>query len=72
MQSEDLVAVRDRVRASWTSGQSCGLFQIAATLRVERLIALHASGRIDIYDAMRLALQTEGAALFLPRLPRIT
>ncbi|MCJ2006743.1 hypothetical protein [Methylobacterium sp. J-092] len=70
MQSEDLVAVRDRVRTSWDS-RSCGLFQIAATLRIERLIALHASGRIDIYDAMRLALQTEGATLFLPRLPRI-
>lgn len=71
MQSKDLVAVLVRVRTSWTSGQSCGIFQIAATLRIERLIALHAHGRIDIYDAMCLALETEAAALFVPRLPRI-
>lgn len=71
MKNEDLVAVRDRVRGSWTSQRSCGLFQIAATLRIERVIALHAHGRIDIYDAMCLALETEACALGLTRLPRI-
>ncbi|MCJ2084209.1 hypothetical protein [Methylobacterium sp. J-090] len=68
MQSEDLHQIRDRVRAAWTSRRVCGLFGIAATLRIERLIALDAHGHIERCDAVRQALEAEAVAYCFPRL----
>lgn len=69
MQSEDLHAIRDRARAAWTSRRVCGLVGIAATLRIERIIALDGAGRIPRSDALRMALEVEALALCFGPLP---
>ena len=66
---EDLQVIRDRTRAAWTTRRVCGLVGIAATLRIERLIALDGAGRIPRSDALRMALETEALALCFPPLP---
>jgi hypothetical protein len=69
MQSEDLHAVRDRIRGAWTTRRVCGLVGIAATLRVERIIALDGAGRLARADALRMALEVEALALCFRPLP---
>ena len=67
--SEDLHAIRDRVRSAWTTRRVCGLVGVAATLRVERIIALDGAGRLPRGDALRTALEAEAVALCFPPLP---
>lgn len=69
--SEDLHAIRDRVRSAWTTRRVCGLVGIAATLRIERLITLDGAGRLPRGDAIRMALEAEAVALCLPPLPTL-
>lgn len=64
----DLVVIRDRVRAALASRQICGLFAIAAGLRIERLIALADRGHIQREDAHRQALEAEAVAHCFKRL----
>lgn len=71
MPREDLHAVRDRLRAAWTTRRVCGLVGIAATLRVERIIALDAAGRLSREDALRMAREAEAVALCVAPLPRL-
>ncbi|GJD79526.1 hypothetical protein [Methylobacterium gregans] len=66
---ENLRQIRDRLRSAWTTRRVCGLVGVAATLRVERIIALNASGRIPRTDAVRMALEAEAVALCFPPLP---
>lgn len=67
--SEDLHTIRDRLRAAWTTRRVCGLVGIAATLRIERLIALDSAGRLRREDAVRMALEAEALACCFPPLP---
>jgi len=66
---EDLHVIRDRARAAWTSRRVCGLVGIAATLRIERIIALDGAGRLARADALRMALEAEAVALCFRPLP---
>jgi len=61
--------VLDRIRTAWASRRSCGLLAVAAGLRVERVIALAAAGCLSSEDALRLSLEAEAVALYLPPLP---
>lgn len=67
--AEDLQAIRDRVRGAWTTHRVCGLVGIAATLRIDRLIALDGAGRIARADALRMAYEAEAVALCFAPLP---
>jgi hypothetical protein len=67
--SDDLHAIRGRTRAAWTTRRVCGLIGIAATLRIERLIALDSAGRISRPDALRMAREAEALALCFSPLP---
>ncbi|SFU94270.1 MULTISPECIES: hypothetical protein [unclassified Methylobacterium] len=69
MQPEDLHAIRDRTRAAWITRRACGLVGIAATLRIERIIALDGAGRLRREDALRMAREAEAVALCFPPLP---
>lgn len=69
--SEDLHAIRDRVRTAWTSRRVCGLVGIAAMIRIERVIALDGAGRISRTDALRMALEAEAVALCFSPLPTL-
>lgn len=71
MQPEDLHAIRDRIRSAWTTRRVCGLVGIAATLRVERIIALDGAGRLSRGDAVRMALEAEAVALCFSPLPTL-
>ena len=68
MPSDSLNDIRDRVRSAWTSRRVCGLAGIAATLRVERIIALDGAGRLGRDEALRMARETEALALCFPPL----
>ncbi|CAO4164984.1 MULTISPECIES: hypothetical protein [Methylobacteriaceae] len=68
---EDLHAIRDDVRSAWATRRCCGLVGIAATLRIERVIALDAAGRISRADAVRMAREAEALALCFPPLPTL-
>jgi hypothetical protein len=63
--------VLGRIRAAWASRRSCGLVAVAMGLRVERVIALAAQGRLSPDDALRHALEAEAMALCLSPLPRL-
>ncbi len=67
---EDLHAIRDRIQSAWTTRRVCGLVGIAATLRVERIIALDGAGRISRTDAVR-ALEAEAVAMCFAPLPTL-
>ncbi len=69
--SEDLHQIRDRLRSAWTTRRVCGLVGVAATLRVERIIALDGAGRLPRGDALRMALEAEAVALCFPPLPTL-
>lgn len=58
-----------RIRLAWSSRRSCGLVAVAMGLRVERVIALHAEGRLSSEDALRHGLEAEALAICLPPLP---
>lgn len=68
MPPDSLHEIRDRVRAAWTTRRVCGLVGIAATLRVERIIALDGLGRLDREEALRMAKEAEALALCFPPL----
>jgi len=62
-------AALSRIRLAWSTRRSCGLLAIAAGLRVERVIALEAAGRLSPEDALRHALEAEAVAICLRPLP---
>ena len=68
MQPESLDEIRERVRLAWSMRRVCGLVGMAAPLRIERLIALDALGRIGRQDAVRMAREAEALALCFPPL----
>ncbi|SDM88498.1 hypothetical protein SAMN05216360_104143 [Methylobacterium phyllostachyos] len=58
-----------RIRLAWSSRRSCGLVAAAMGIRVERVIALQAEGRLSPEDALKHALEAEALAICLPPLP---
>jgi hypothetical protein len=69
MQRDTLTAVRDRIRLAWAMRRVCGLIAVAAGLRVSRIIALEARGRLAPDNALRMALECEALSLCFPPLP---
>lgn len=63
MQRDTLPAIRERVRYAWSIRRSCGLFAVAAGIRIDRIIEDEAAGRITQHDAIRMATEAEAAAL---------
>ncbi|ACB27251.1 hypothetical protein Mrad2831_5304 [Methylobacterium radiotolerans JCM 2831] len=63
-------AALSRIRLAWSSRRSCGLVAAAMGIRVERVIALQAEGRLSPEDAIKHALEAEAVALCLRPLPR--
>ena len=61
--------VLSRIRTAWSSRRSCGLVAAAMGIRVERVIALQAEGRLSPEEALRHALEAEALAICLPPLP---
>ncbi|MEE7490655.1 hypothetical protein SAMN02799622_01833 [Methylobacterium sp. UNC378MF] len=69
MSNDNPQAVLRRIRLAWSTRRSCGLLAVAAGLRVERVVALAAAGRLSAEDALRMSLEVEAVALCLPPLP---
>ncbi|WP_018042823.1 hypothetical protein [Methylobacterium sp. 88A] len=65
MQREGLPAIRERVRFAWSTRRACGLFAVAAGIRIDRIMEDEAAGRITSHDALRMAAEAEAAALCL-------
>ena len=63
MHPDSLPAIRERVRFAWSIRRSCGLFAVAAGIRIDRIIEAEAAGRIATHDAIRMATEAEAAAL---------
>ncbi len=63
MQNDTPTAVLARIRAAWASRRSCGLCAVGAGLRVQRIVALEAKGRLAPDVALRMALEAEAMAL---------
>ncbi|MHC2003010.1 hypothetical protein ACYQR9_21615 [Methylobacterium sp. CM6241] len=68
MHPDSLPAIRERVRFAWSTRRACGLIALAVGVRIDRIIALEAEGRIAPHDALRMASEAEAVALCLPPL----
>ncbi|MCJ2128742.1 hypothetical protein [Methylobacterium sp. E-045] len=68
MHPVSLPAIRERVRFAWSTRRACGLFAVAAGIRIDRIIEDEAAGKIATHDAIRMAAEAEAAALCFPPL----
>lgn len=71
MRETSLPAIRGRVRGLWASRRVCGILALACGFRIDRIIALHARGRLGDEEAISMAMQAEAVATMLTPLPRM-
>ena len=67
---DSLPDIQARLRLAWATRRVCGLVGMACAIRVERIVALEAAGRLALADALRLAAEAEAITLCAAPLDR--